>query len=293
LSLKSIKSLIIIALGTAIMAFGIINFAVVNDLANGGITGITIIIYHLFGMSTGTSSLLLNIPMFIVSYFLFDKPTFFLTIFGTVSLSVFLWIFEKIGPIIPNLQDDMLIVVLGFGVTIGSGLGMILRENGTTGGAATLAKILKDLWNIPVDKTLFYFDTVVVLSSFFIFLSFSNGVYTLLGLFIATKIVAKFQEGFHSSYKVMIISNHSEEIATLIQEKINRGITFLYGRGGFTKNDKEIILTIVSKRQLVSLKKVIYEIDPKSFVSVSHVYETLGEGFTFESEHKIKKLVNH
>lgn len=279
--LKLFKSIITIILGTAIMAFGIINFAVVNQLADGGFTGITIIFYHLFDISTGISSFLLNLPMLVISYRLFDRKTFMLTILGIVGLSSFLRLFETIGPLIPNLQDDMILAVVGYGVSLGVGLGMILRENATTGGSAIVAKIGKDIWDIPMDKTLLIFDSIVVLTSFLTFLSFSNGIYTLMGIYITSKVIAKFLEGRQAGYKVMIVSKEPEAITKMIHEKINRGVTFLHGSGSYSKHDKEIILTIIHKKQWIQLKRAIYEIDPNCFVSVSPVQETLGEGFTF------------
>jgi len=279
--LNLLKSIVIIILGTAIMAFGIINFAVVNHLADGGFSGITIILYHLFGFSTGLSSFLLNLPMILISYRLFDRVTFMLTILGIVGLSSFLRLFEVIGPLIPNLQDDMLLAVVGYGVTVGAGLGLILRENATTGGSAIVAKIGKELWDIPMDKTLLIFDSIVVIASFFTFLSFSNGIYTLIGLYIASKVIAKILEGRQAGYKVIIVSKDPEAITKFIQEKMNRGVTFLHGSGGYSRNEKDIILTIIHKKQWAYLKKSIYKIDPHCFVSISPVQETLGEGFTF------------
>ena len=266
------------------MAFGIINFAVANNLADGGFSGITIILFHLFGFSTGISSFLMNLPLLFICYRLFDKHTFFMTIFGIISLSTSLTFFETIGPLIPNLENDMILVVIGYGVTLGVGLGMILRVNGTTGGAAVLAKIAKDLWNIPLAKTLFIFDTCVVIASFFLFLSFENGVYTLIGLFICSRVIAKIQEGFHSGYKILIISDHYKEITQEIHNQMGRGTTLIQGIGGYTHAEKNIILTIITPNQLVGVKKIIYGIDSQAFVSVSHTYETIGEGFTFDNE---------
>ena len=148
MSTKLLKQLLLITLGTAIMAFGIINFAVTNQMAEGGFTGITIILFHLFGLSTGVSNLLLNIPMLIIGYRQFSKKGFWLTIFGTCMLSVFLSLFETLGHIVPPLPNDMMISAIGMGVCVGTGLGIIFNAGGTTGGVDIIAKIIKDKMNI-------------------------------------------------------------------------------------------------------------------------------------------------
>lgn len=280
---KLLKQLLLISLGTALMAFGIINFAVNNHMAEGGFTGITIILFHLFGISTATSNLFLNIPMLIIGYRQFSKKGFWLTIFGTCMLSVFLRLFEMAGHIIPQMPNDMIISAIGMGVCVGTGLGIIFNAGGTTGGVDIIAKIIKDKIGIPMARTMFVFDALVITISLSIFLSFTNAIYTIIGLFIAAKIIERFQEGFQAGHNVLIISDHYQIIADAIHQKMDRGATFLNGMGTYNKKDKIIIMTIINKRELSSLKEIIYKIDPQAFVSVSHVYETIGEGFTFDA----------
>lgn len=283
MSKKLIKQLGLIALGTAFMAFGIINFAVTNQMAEGGFTGVTIILYHLFGLSTGISNLLLNIPMLIIGYRQFSKKGFWLTIYGTVMLSIFLSLFEMLGHLIPPLPNDMIIASLGMGVLVGTGLGLIFNAGGTTGGVDIIAKIVKEKTGIPMARTMFAFDAIVIGISMIIFLSFTNAIYTIIGLYIAAQIIDRFQAGFRAGQEVLIISEKFEQIADAIHHRMNRGATFIHGMGSYNKSNKTIILTIINKRELNPLKEIIYEIDPQAFVSVSHVYETLGEGFTFDS----------
>ena len=144
------------------MAFGIINFAVTNQMAEGGFTGITIILYHVFGLSTGISNLLLNIPMLIIGYRQFSKKGFWLTIFGTCMLSVFLSLFESLGHLIAPLPNDLIIAALRMGVCVGTGLGIIFNAGGTTGGVDIIAKIIKDKFGIPMARTMFAFDATVL-----------------------------------------------------------------------------------------------------------------------------------
>ena len=283
MSKKLLKQLLLITLGTALMAFGIINFAVTNQMAEGGFTGITIILYHVFGLSTGISNLLLNIPMLIIGYRQFSKKGFWLTIFGTCMLSVFLSLFESLGHLIAPLPNDLIIAALGMGVCVGTGLGIIFNAGGTTGGVDIIAKIIKDKFGIPMARTMFAFDATVIGISMLIFLSFINAIYTIIGLYIGALLIDKFQEGFRAGQKLFIISDKYQEIADAIHQEMNRGATFIHGMGSYKKKEKIIIMTIIHKKELASLKEIIYKIDPQAFVSVSHVYETLGEGFTFDA----------
>ena len=279
-----ISKLLRITLGTLLMAFGIFNFAIQNDLAEGGFTGITILLYQLYEISPSTSNLMLNIPMFILGFRLFNRQTFWLTVYGTIMLSVFLGIFEHTGFLIPSFFDDMILASIGLGVLVGSGLGIIFNAGGTTGGVDIIAKLIKLKFNVPMSQTMFIFDACVIALSLVVFLSFEDAIYTLIGLYIASKIIERFQSGFQAGNQVLVISQKHDEIAHMIHEKMNRGATFLHGAGTYNKSEQTIVLTIIKKRELQPLKEAIYKIDPLAFVSVSHVYETLGEGFTFDQD---------
>ncbi|MGL4336884.1 MAG: YitT family protein [Turicibacter sp.] len=282
MSKKLIKQLLHIAVGTALMAFGILNFAIHNNLAEGGFTGITIILYQIFNISPSISNLALNIPMLLIGYRLFSKKTFLLTIYGTVMLSVFLGLFEHLGFFIPSFPDDMIIASIGLGVFVGSGLGIIFNAGGTTGGVDIIAKLIKDKLGIPMSRTMFIFDAAVISLSLLLFLSIKEAIYTIIGLYLASKIIERFQEGFQAGHEVLIISEKYQEISDQIHKKMERGATFLHATGSYNKKEKVVVMTVINKRELGPLKEIIYKIDPQAFVSVSHVYETLGEGFTFD-----------
>ena len=273
-----------ITIGTILMAFGIFNFAIQNNMAEGGFTGITILLYQLFGISPSFSNLALNIPMLILGFRLFSRRGFWLTVYGTVMLSVFLALFESANYLIPPFPDDMILSAIGMGVFVGSGLGIIFNAGGTTGGVDIIAKLIKNKLNIPMSQTMFLFDAAVITVSFVAFLSVETAIYTLIGLYIASKIIERFQSGFQAGNQVLIISNKPKEIADAIHQTMDRGATFLHGAGTYNKQEKIVVLTIIKKRELHTLKEVIYRIDPIAFVSVSHVYETLGEGFTFDQD---------
>ena len=264
------------------MSFGIINFSVTSNLAAGGITGIALILFHQFGIGTGVSTLFLNIPLLIIYYRFTNKAVFLYTVYGIAMVSGFLTLFEWMGPVMPNLQEDMILAAIGFGATVGIGAGMIMQFDGTTGGMAIVARLLKEFFGTPVSKTFLITDTIIISASFFFFLTITDGIYSILAAFIAAVTLAKYQEGFIIGYKVLIFSEQHDKICDFIISELDRGVTFIKGTGGFSNEEKKIILTIIDRKQVVALKKGVNKIDPGSFVSISHTYETLGEGFTFE-----------
>lgn len=279
--MKLLKSLLMIALGSALVAFGIINFAVLNHLADGGFTGITIILYHAFGISTALANTILNIPVLILGYRLFSKRTFWFTVYGTLCLSLFLRAFEVLGPLVPALSDDMILASLSYGLTVGIGMGIIFQEDATTGGADIIAKLIKDKAGFPMSKTILIFDTSVIVLSLLTFLTFTHAIYTVIGIYLCSLFISRMTEGFQSGYKVLIHTKQTEALRQKIIFDLNRGVTLFYGEGGYSKAPAQIIMVAISKKQLIPLKRLIEETDPHAFITVSHTYETIGEGFTF------------
>ena len=268
-------------LGSALVAFALINFAVPNQLADGGFTGIAIILFQTLGISTAVTNIALNIPVLFIGYRRFAKRTFWLTVFGTVCLSAFLRLFELLGPLVPTLLDDMILAVVAYGFLVGVGMGLIFKEDATTGGADIIAKLAKDKLGVPMAKTILIFDTSVIMASLLTFLTFTHAIYTLLGIYICSLLITKMTEGFQAGYKILIHSTKSETLRQKIMDEIGRGVTVFYGEGGYSKAPANIIMVAISKKQLLGIKRLIDDIDPHAFVTVSHTYETLGEGFTF------------
>ena len=282
MNFKLLKQLAIILIGTMIVGFAVINFSIRYSLADGGFSGINLIIYQTTGLAPWISNIALNAPFLVVLYKMFDLKTTLMTIYGVATLTASLAFWNIIGPILPYWGSDMVIVIILYGVLIGLGIGLVLKVGGTTGGSVLIAKILFKKWGASIPRTLFLFDLVVISASLLTFLSLTNAVYTLTGIFICSVVIAKVQEGGLFGYKVMIISDHFERISKAVMSDLNRGATFLYGTGAHSGHDKRVLMVVIQKRELSQLKEIIADIDPASFVAVSHTYETLGEGFTYD-----------
>jgi uncharacterized membrane-anchored protein YitT (DUF2179 family) len=279
------KNIIFILLGSIIFSFGIVHFNMQNNLAEGGFTGITLLLYFLFNWDPSYTNLILNIPLFFIGWKLLGRNAFLYTIIGTVSVSVFLWIFQRYQINMP-LNEDLTLAALFAGVFIGVGLGIIFRFGGTTGGVDIIARLVNKYAGVSMGKTMFMFDAVVITLSLIFYLSYQEAMYTLVAVFVGARVIDFMQEGAYSARGAMIISDHNEEISAKIMNEMERGVTVLKGHGSFTKKEREVLYCVVGKNEIVRLKNVITSVDPHAFVSVSVVHDVLGEGFTLDENKK-------
>jgi uncharacterized membrane-anchored protein YitT (DUF2179 family) len=283
-----IKNILFILLGAAIFAFGLVHFNMQNNLAEGGFTGITLLLYFLCDIDPSYTNLALNIPLFFIGWKLLGRHTFLYTIIGTIAVSLFLWVFQRYTIHMP-LKHDMTLAALFAGVFIGVGLGIIFRYGGTTGGVDIIARLVYKYKGISMGKTMFTFDVVVITLSL-LYLSYREAMYTLVAVFIAARVIDFMQEGGYAAKGATIISEKSEEIANRILTEMDRGVTILKGQGSYTKRDRDVLYCVVAKNELPRLKSVIISVDPHAFVAVTDVHDVLGEGFTLDER---KQPIEH
>ncbi|MDG4656116.1 YitT family protein [Ectobacillus antri] len=279
-----IRNIVFILIGSAIFSFGIVNINIENHLAEGGFTGITLLLYFLFELDPSYTNLLLNIPLFFVGWKLLGRTTFIYTLIGTISVSVFLWIFQRYEAfnLHLNLQKDMTLAALFAGIFIGVGLGIIFRFGGTTGGVDIIARLAHKYAGWSMGKTMFLFDAVVIALSILTYLSYTQGMYTLVAVFVGARVIDFMQEGAYAAKGATIISDKNEEIAQKILSEMDRGATFLKGVGTYTKIERNVLYCVVAKNEIVKLKNIIISVDPHAFVAVSDVHDVVGEGFTLD-----------
>ncbi|MGX6442554.1 YitT family protein [Neobacillus sp. K501] len=279
------KNILFILLGTAIMAFGLVHFNMQNKLAEGGFTGITLLLFFLFKWDPSYTNIILNIPLFFVGWKLLGRNAFFYTILGTVGLSIFLWIFQRYSIEMP-LKDDLTLAALFAGVFLGIGLGIIFRYGGTTGGVDIIARLVQKYAGWSMGKTMLIFDMVVIAASVLTYLNYKQAMYTLVAVFIGARVIDFIQEGAYAARGAMIISKKNAEVAQKIMDEMDRGVTVLRGYGSFTKEDREVLYCVVARNELVRLKNLTTAIDPHAFISVSVVHDVHGEGFTLDENKK-------
>ncbi|MED2763716.1 YitT family protein [Bacillus thuringiensis] len=278
------RNIIFILIGSAIFSFGIVNINIENHLAEGGFTGITLLLYFLFKFDPSYSNLILNIPIFFIGWRLLGRTTFLYTLIGTFSVSLFLWIFQRyeVLNLHLNLQNDMTLAALFAGAFIGIGLGIIFKYGGTTGGVDIIARLAHKYVGWSMGKTMFMFDAVVIVVSILTYLSYREGMYTLVAVFIGAKVIDFMQEGAYAAKGATIISEKNDEIAAKISSEMERGATFLKAVGSYTKVERNVLYCVVAKNEIVKLKNIITSVDPHAFVAVSDVHDVVGEGFTLD-----------
>lgn len=284
----SLIDLLVIAAGTAIYSFGIVFFNIYNHLADGGVTGITLILRALFHIDPAYSTILVNVPLFAIGDRYLGKKDMFYTLYGTIALAIFLWIWQRV-PIVINIDHDLLLSAIGAGLFGGFGCGIVYRFGGTTGGVDIVARLFERFKGVQMGQTLLTIDVLVLLSSL-IYLNVRQMAYTLIYVWIFSMIVNFTQRGAYTARGILIISNESEKISNAIQDELNRGVTFLNAEGGYSHRSKQIIYCVVSPSELHTLKKLVESIDEEAFISIIEVNEAIGEGFTYKRPKRFKLL---
>ncbi|MFV0560876.1 MAG: YitT family protein [Enterococcus sp.] len=278
-TLKTTKEVAIIILGTSIYAFGLVYLNIANNLAEGGVSGITLILRALFGLNPAYTTLLINIPLILFGGKILGRRSLAYTVLGTFSLSLFLWIWQRV-PLEINLHHDLLIVALLAGLVAGFGSGLVYRMGGTTGGSDIIARIVEQKYGISMGRTLLILDVIVLLASL-TYIDLNLMMYTLIVSYVFSKVVDSILDGGYAAKGILVVSNKSEEIAPLLMSDLQRGVTFLTGEGAYSGNEKKVIYIVVSIREISEVKRIVNEIDPQAFLSVVNVHEVEGEGFTY------------
>ena len=266
-----------ILVGSLIGAVAYPTFLVPNAIAPGGLSGLAIILNHLFGTPVGTMSLLMNIPLFIVGYRAMGKIFAFRSLIATVLFSLLIDLIK-----LPALtQNPMLGCIFG-GVLLGVGLGLILSGGATTGGSDMVARMVHARFqHITVGMFLFFIDfLVVVLAAFFIEMEYA--LYAFISLYVSAKLVDTVVQGWERQMACYIITPKYERVKRQIMVELARGVTLLSAEGGYTGRQQPMLLCILSAQEVARLKLIVREADETAFVFITSAHEVLGEGFSYK-----------
>lgn len=268
----------LLIVGCFLLALSFVLFFDPHSIAPGGLTGLAVIINYLFNIPLWLVNLFFNIPLFIIAYKVLIKRECIKTLLGILFFTLSLNFCENFSTL--NITNDVLLATLTGGVILGLGLGIIFKINGTTGGTDLIGLILNKYFpSISVPKLMGVADFIVVISSIFATGKIEIGLYSAIGLYIAILVSDMVVQGIYSAKSFTIISNSPEEISSSILENMNRGVTILKAKGGYTQEDKEALLVVVGKREISTLRRIVKTVDPNAFVIITDVHETLGEGF--------------
>lgn len=286
LTKRNYYELFMIMLGCAIYGLSLDMISEPNQLTDGGVSGITLLLKHFWGINMGLSSLILNIPLIILGYRFMGKRLLAYTIWGTLWLSFFLW-FWRLEPIIYqlNLEHDLFLSAILAGTLSGVGLGLVFRYNGTSGGTDIIARICQIQFGMSSGKVLLFCDAIILFASLS-YLDLKHIMYTLVASFILSRVMDMVQQGAYSARGLLIISDKYEQISKMVDIKLDRGFTLLEARGGYSNTRRPVIYLVVSPREIPAVKQLIAQEDPSAFVSVLEVHEALGEGFSYKQKRK-------
>ena len=277
-----LRVLVPVAAGTAVYAFGLHYFVLPNTLMEGGVTGIGLLLYYIFGWPLSATTLLLNVPLFLAGWKLLGRQSMAMTLYGTLCLIISLWIMERAvedGFIVPLAgRGDLILPALYAGVTLGAGLGIVFRFGATTGGMDIAARILVRKYGWSMGRTILGIDAAVIGASLF-FVPVERVLYTLVVVFITSKVVDFVQEGAYAGKAFMIITDHGEAIADAVTKKLDRSVTVLPAKGGYSGAPKQVVYCIVGRSEARALRELVHAIDPKAFFAVSDAHDVVGEGF--------------
>ncbi|MBZ4663649.1 MAG: YitT family protein [Caloramator sp.] len=272
----TLKRFFFIALGCLISAVAINAFIIPHKLLSGGVSGIAILLQYITKVPSGVFVLLLNIPIFLYGKKEVDKEFAVLSILGVAFLSLFLTLTKGIREYI-HINDILLSCIYG-GVLNGLGVGIALKNKGSMGGTDIIAVATKKRLGINISTLSFGINIFVVMLGSLLS-SIQTALYTLISMYVSSKMLDKTLKGINNEKMLLIVTDRVKEVSDYIINDIHRGITYLYGEGAYTNNEKKVIYCIVTLNQLEKVKGKILEIDNRAFITILDAAEVRGKGF--------------
>ncbi|WP_026487451.1 YitT family protein [Caldanaerobius polysaccharolyticus] len=264
-----------ISLGTLLTALALNLFLQPNQIAPGGVSGLAIEINYLTGLPTGTLTIIINVPLFLIAIKVLGARFGVKTFYATILLGVLIDLTSGIRPL---TNDSILAAVYG-GLIMGLGLGLVIKYHATTGGTDLAAMVLhKYIKTLTVGRLLLIIDFVIIAIAGIIF-NPEKAMYALAAEFLAIKLIDIIQEGITTNRVALIISKRHKEIISKIMKELDRGATLLEGTGAFSGHHRDVVMCVVDKSQVAKLRDIVRELDDRAFVVILDAYDVIGEGF--------------
>lgn len=263
--------------GALLFNVGIYNFAVNAQFAPVGVSGIALILRYLFGLPMGITSIVLNIPIILVSYKLLGRG-FLLR--SMKSMLIFALVLDYVVPLFPAYQGNPLYASACTGIFSGLGLTLVYLRNGSTGGTDFLVMAIRKIFpHLTIGKISLVVDAVVIIAGGLVFRNVDAVILGLVSSIVTTMVIDKIMYGLGAGKLVFVVTSHEEEVACKIEEATGRGCTFLKGQGSFTKDEKNVVMCACNNSQVVSIRRSIHETDKDAFLIITDSNEVYGEGF--------------
>jgi len=273
------RSYLYIVVGTFIMSLGYVFFINPYKIVPGGVYGISIMIHHIFGSPIGITALCFNIPITLIGIKILGPKFGVKTVVGFVLSAIYIDTLNYFSKGNPLVQDDPLLSCIFGGALIGLGVGLFFKSNATAGGSDVVSMIIAKYSSIPLGQLMMIVDSSIVIISLIAFRDWKIPLYSWIVIFITGKVIDIVYEGISYDKMVYIISDKNEEISNKICFDLNRSATTIPARGHYTGMDKEMVFTVLNRRELSILLDHIKEIDSNAFVSITNASMILGKGF--------------
>lgn len=269
---------ILCIIGSVMFSISVNMFSVPNDFVLGGLTGLATVLNFAFDfVPIGTAIFIMNIPLFVLSHFKLGKTFLLKTVIVTL---VFTAVIDIGAVFLTAYEGDTLLASLFCGITSGFGLGLIFSTGATTGGTDIIAMLVhKKFTHVSLGRILLFIDFVVVFISWLFYGTIESVMYALIVIFISAKVVDTVLYGSSTAKTVMTVTKNKTEISTRIMSELGRGVSILPVIGGYTSENKNLIICTVKKNQIAVINRVIKKIDPHAFTMVFDTGEVIGEGF--------------
>lgn len=273
-----------VVVGNMLYALLVKLFLLPAGLVTGGTTGLALIAEKLWGVPISGFVFVFNVVMLVIGWLVLGKAFALTTIASSVLYPFFLEICNLVFGDLVLTRDPMLCTVL-FGVGIGVALGMVIRAGASTGGMDIPPLVLNKFLGLPVSVGLYAFDFCILLAQLF-FTPAENVLYGIVMTLLYSTVIDKMLLLGQSRTELKIVSAKSRQISDAILRQVDRGVTLLHGQGGYLGNETELVLTVISNRELIKVEKLIHQIDPECFMVVSRVSEVRGRGFTMNKHYQ-------
>lgn len=264
--------------GASLAALAMVWLLIPNKIAAGGVSGLAVVFYHLWNWPVAFSMLLMNVPLFLACLWFLGSRYGMKTLFGAGSISIMIEFWSRVVEL-PALTDDPVLAALYGGALAGLGMGLAFRYRGSTGGTDLAAQLLYRFSGLPVGNALMLFDSLVVVFAGFAFHSVELSLYAIIAIGVTGKAIDWVLEGWNHAKAAVIISNQASSIGERILADLQRGATSWQGQGLYSGENKQMILCVISRAEVIRLKELVHQLDPAAFIIIADIHEVLGEGF--------------
>lgn len=278
--LRFAQRVVMMVLGASMMSVALEIFLVPNKLIDGGITGISIMLSHIFQIPLGILLTLLNLPFLVIGYKQIGKTFALSTLFAVIVMSIGTQLLHPVNPI---TVEPLLAAVFG-GVILGVGVGLVVRYGGSLDGTEIVAILVAKKLPFSVGEVVMFFNFFILSGAGFVF-GWNNAMFSLIAYYIAFKMIDVTLEGLDQSKSVWIISDKFRDIGEALTERLGRGVTYLDGEGGFSGENKKVIFVVITRLEEAKLKSIVEDWDSDAFVAIGNIHDVKGGRFKKKAIH--------